>query len=219
MKFLPNLMETLPIIFLLFQIGIIPVRAQENNLSWTTIFNREEPGESEGDTPLVNRGDICAIAPRNEIWHQQPVFVWQGELVKVEVQPRNRRDTVLWSQPVTPDDSHVVYDGDPLQPGKAYDWVAFLGENAVLEVPFQVSPYATRAQHWGNVRDLETKLQQQGANANEIALHRAQYFQQQGWRSDVIQEAFSVANPSEELQQVRRRWQTSICSPRSQSNE
>jgi hypothetical protein len=217
MKFISKCIGILIGCSLAIQIKTEPATSQTNNLSWTTIFNQElGPGESEEDRTAGTRGGICIVAPaKGKIWHQKPVFVWQGELAKIEVQPRHRRDTVVWRKEVTANDSHVVYDGEPLQPGNAYNLVVFLGENPALEVPFQILPYATRAQHWGKIHEMETNLKQQGATDREIALHRAQYFQQQGWQSDVIQEAFSVANPSDQLQKIRQLWQAEYCSQES----
>lgn len=213
MKWKSTLMGTIVGCSLAFQLDTIPASSQPNNLSWMTIFNQQqEPGESEDDRTLGNRNGLCIVAPSGNIWHQKPVFIWYGELAKLEVQTQSS-DTVVWRKEVTANDSHVIYDGEPLQPGKAYNLVVFLDKNPAWEVPFQILPYATRAQHWGNIHELENNLKQQGADTNEIALYRAQYFQQQGWQSDVIQEAFSVANPSDQLQEIRRRWQTEYCSP------
>lgn len=159
------------------------------------------PGTAGGSTGVRGRGGFCSIAPATlgqtptTIWHDLPMFVWDGSVSKVEVRPHNS-DKVLWSIELEATVSFVQYDGAPLQPGQTYDVIITTTGQTILS--FQVMDAQARDQIAAELRELEARAQEQGADAESIAFTRAQYFAKLGLRSDALQEAFSVIEPGED---------------------
>jgi hypothetical protein len=161
--------------------------------------------EGEEDTgeksPGGVRGDVCPIAPATfgqtptPIWHDLPMFIWDGSVFQMEVRPHNS-DTVLWSIELEATVSFVQYDGAPLQPGQTYDVIITTTGEMILS--FQVMDAQARDQIAAELRELEVRAQEQGADTESIAFARAQYFAKLGLRSDALQEAFSVIEPGED---------------------
>lgn len=181
--------------------------------AWWDIFQNEPPVEKR---PGGKRGDLCAIAPRSintetEVWNDRPLFVWQGNFGKIEVQSNDRKQ-VLWSQPVAATDSLVRYTGAPLLPSQIYNWVIFdLDNNPIFFVPFKVMDAQKRDRIRLDLMALEEELKNKKATAEQIALKRANYFAQHQLWSDVLQEVYTVKNPSATLKEILQKIPTQLC--------
>lgn len=183
--------------------------------SWWQIFQEKPPVEEKPGSP---RGELCVIAPRSirtntKVWSDRPLFVWQGNLGKIEVHP-HKSDEVLWSQTLTSTDNSVTYTGEALQPGQTYDWVIFGPQNSRISlIPFQVMEAPERDRIRVRLTILEQELKEKGATLEEIANARANYFAQQQLWSDVLKEVYSIENPSPELETIIQQIPSQLCKP------
>ncbi|MGB5637004.1 MAG: hypothetical protein WBM86_30070, partial [Waterburya sp.] len=114
--------------------SLTPTRSRQHKSVWEAIWEllkrRKEP-------TLSSRQLICPITPglledKNVIWSDRPMFIWQGEVSQLTIYLYDsfnpaREQQLLWSQTFTPQSPvskfhHLAYTGEPLQPGKSYDW-------------------------------------------------------------------------------------------------
>lgn len=189
----------------------------QQQVSWWQIFQKEPPVDERPGGPRPMGLNFCAIAPRSirtntEVWSNQPMFVWRGNLKKVEVRTQDR-EKVLWSQTVAETDNRVTYSGEPLQPGQTYNWIIFNSQNSPLFfIPFKVMDASERDRIQVGLTNLDQALKDKGATPEEIAMQRANYFAQQELWSDVLKEVYSVPNPSPELEAMIEQIPTKLCS-------
>ena len=192
--------------------------------SWQEIFkhffNKKNEDNSPPGTPGsgIARGDICLITPggnsaNTEIWSNRPLFVWRGNLGRIEVRPYGSEE-VLWSQTVSAKDNRVTYTGEPLKAGETYQWVIFgvADKNPMLSVPFKVMNEPNRDRIRVRLIILGVELKEKGATPEEITLARANYFAQKELWSDFLQEVYSLDNPSEDLQEIIQQIPAKVCS-------
>ncbi len=161
----------------------------------------------------VRGGNLCPIAPParlagtgSAIWNDRPLFIWQGAAVRIELLASGSEE-VLWSKNLTPNDTTAVYDGEPLQPGRRYQWRLYRSEQDPEVVLFRILPAQERDRITAELNQLPT----QGANPEQIALQRANYFAKNRLWSDALQEIYSVPNPSEQLQKLGQEITSYIC--------
>jgi len=81
----------------------------------------------------------------------------------------------------------------------------------LLKVPFQMVDATEQMAIKTDLAKLEAQFQKQKLNPEALALQRADYFAQRQLQSDVLQEVYSVKNPSAQLQQVTREIETEVC--------
>ena len=190
-----------------------------------SFLERLFPRDEEQDPPTISRGDVCLIAPARpgediSIWHQQPVFVWSGDiggLTLTAIDPAasvsaiETETEVLWRHtPQRADllsEDHaiyrVVYDGPSLRPGRRYRLKIYdIAETTTpITMPyFETLPFI---QNWliGN-----------GLAANTTdAISRADYFARRGLPVDGIQAMFSAENPSPALIDFQAQLVQTIC--------
>lgn len=161
----------------------------------------EWPGNSQpgGGTSVRGRDGFCSIAPATSgqapatIWHDRPLFLWEGNVSRIEVISADT-DTVVWSGEPAAGASSLQYDGAPLQPGQTYDVIITASGQLILS--FTVMDAQMRDEIAAELNALEERFQ--GADARDLAFARAQYFAQRGLRSDALQEAFSAIEPGED---------------------
>lgn len=201
-----------------------PTRTQtEASNNWQELLqNALNPQSTEDNQPpkppgaATARGTFCGISPQSlaldiETWSDRPLFVWQGEIGKIEVRSGNF-ENVLWQQTVAAADNQAAYAGEALQPGQIYIWAIFNRQNnLMLTVPFKVMEAQERERVQLELQSLEQDLKGNGAAAEDIALQRANYFAQQQLWSDALQEVYSVENPSPALQQMRQDLAKQLC--------
>jgi hypothetical protein len=198
----------------------------------TSLSKNNQPPKSQGiraltkqdNTPPVNphgtgstgtRGP-CTIAPldlktNTEVWSDRPLFLWRGPIGKIEVRQQGNND-VLWRQPIEPGVGRMQYAGEPLQPGRTYNWVLFdTQNNAISSIAFKVMDAREREQVNTQLISLERELKAKGATAQESAARRAQYFAQRQLWSDAWREAFSVDNPVAIIGTITQTTPTPFC--------
>lgn len=189
-------------------------------LSWSDIFKwlGGEPRDSGSGSVGGRRGGQCFITPdeKTAIWHTQPTFVWQGTIDTIGLRKADTTSELLpRSEPSKINQSkRSFYTGKPLQPGQTYDWLFFY--SAVKKEPqfwvkFQVMKESDRASITADLRTLETTLKRQKAKEETIALQRAQYFAERKLWADVLQEVYSVKNPSSELKGMAEKASEKLC--------
>lgn len=177
-------------------------------LSWSTIWQlikrKKVAGGSRGN-------NLCLVSPSQlididsqansikEIWHQNPLFVWQsGRLEAVSLRDENQ---IYWQQKVEATQTNLFYNGKPLQPGKTYKLVVF----NPYETEIQNIQLVTPDKHQkiaADLAEIENQLKAEGADREKIALKKADYFAHLQMWSDVLWELYSVPNPSDELQET-----------------
>lgn len=170
------------------------------------------------------RGGLCAIAPKpigttTQIWNTRPRFVWTGPFKRLELR-RVGSDRLLWSHTITGQQNSVLYRGDELQPGETYEWKLFFSDRenspAIATERFQVIDGEQRDRITEELQSLNEQLK--NVSPEDKAKQRAQYFVQQQLWSDVLQEAYSVENPSPALTNMFKALPKAICPNPSQAN-
>ncbi len=163
-------------------------------------------------------GGVCAIAPKaignnNQVWNQRPLFIWAGPFKRIELR-RVGDEQVLWSKALDRQNK-ILYDGEPLKPGQAYEWSLYFSPDT--EFPpfrtetFQVMDSQKRDRIQQDLQRLDETLKARKASAEEIARQHALYFVRQQLWLDALQEAYSVENPSEPLKQLIQSMPKEIC--------
>lgn len=191
--------------------------------SWRSIIQRILGGEPEDTGRGANGGsrgdDFCLINPgeNEKVWHLNPLFIWQGDTNKIGLREKGKK-IVLWRDSVAQKESNlksVKYKGLPLQFGKTYEWLFYsnTSKNIVREIPFQIMDATERAPITAELSALNKKLKAEGATEEEIALERASYFENRKLWGDVLQELYSVQNPSVKLQSIANEVTNKICKP------
>lgn len=168
---------------------------------WSEIRRKKVAGGSRSD-------DLCLISPGllidldseanniQEIWHQNPLFVWQSDNLKAV--SLKDGDNIYWQQEVKATQTNLFYNGKPLQPGTTYKLVVF----NPYETEIQSIQLVTPDKHQKIATDLaniEDKLKSESADKEEIALKKADYFAKLQMWSDVLWQLYSIPNPSDEL--------------------
>ena len=170
------------------------------------------------------RGGICAIAPKSigtttQVWNTRPLFVWTGPFKRLELR-RVGSSQLLWSHTIAGNQNRVLYGGDELKPGDTYEWKLFFSdrENAPVAATeqFRVMDGKERDRITEQLQRLNEQLK--NLSPEDKAKQRAQYFVQQQLWSDVLQEAYSVENPSPALTNMVKALPKAICPNSSQAN-
>lgn len=161
-----------------------------------------------------SRGDLCMIspdAPRQTriVWSDRPLFLWQGQVKKIEL-TNISNNTKFWDQTVEKIQQQT-YTGKPLQPGKTYKWEVFIGDSPAKFVKFRIMESQQRDRITAELNALENQLKAKGANAEAIALAKAEYFAKYNLWSDVLQQAYSVQQPSAELAKIIEEIPQRLC--------
>ncbi len=179
------------------------------NFSWINIsqilFGKKppvKPRKGGSRDPIVKK--ICMVSPdiadkTRIVWSDRPLFIWKGQVQKVTL--RTEDSNQEWSQPVT-QTQNITYTGEPLKPGRTYEWRAFFSETQFKSVTFQVMEANKRDRITAELKNLENRLKAQRANTEAIASAKANYFADSNLWSDVLQQAYSVQKPSDDLKQM-----------------
>ncbi|NEP14150.1 MAG: hypothetical protein F6K14_28940 [Symploca sp. SIO2C1] len=162
------------------------------------------------------RDSFCPIWPSNgdpdllEIWHERPLFIWQGTVREIEVR-LPATESAIWRYEVVEDEQQVFYEGPELQPGEEYDyWVRYeVTEEGETTTDEKTIPFIIKEERETIAKEL---MRLEGASEEEKALARAEYFAEQGLWSDFMWEVFGVANPSVEWQKALEEIRKESCS-------
>ncbi len=174
-------------------------------LSWNGIWERIRRKRVAGGSRSDN---LCLVSPSllidrdsrantiESIWHPNPLFIWQSN--KLEAVSLRDGNGVYWQQEVEATQTSLFYNGKPLQPGMTYTLVVF----NPYETEIQNIQLVTPDKHQKIAADLakiENQLKSKGANTEEIALKKADYFAELQMWSDVLWQLYSIPHPSDEL--------------------
>jgi hypothetical protein len=196
--------------------------------SWETIFgnllNQQQDNNPSGNQGTgAGRGGVCALTPspfdtQMEIWNNRPLFVLRQGLPpikRVEVGLPGSNGVLDREVPLAPVGTPIVMNGGekPLQIGQTYEWRLFI-DSSEKSPPYKTTKFRVMD---GPQRDrIKTDLEKiekefQGATAENIAWERAKYFAQKQLWSDVLQEVYSVKNPSPELKEKVQSMTGEVC--------
>ncbi len=191
--------------------------------SWRSIIQRILGGEPQDTGRGANGGsrgdDFCLINPgeNEKVWHLNPLLIWQGDTNKIGLREKSK-NIVLWRDFVAQKESNLKslkYKGLPLKFGKNYEWLFYsnTSKNIVREISFQIMDATERAPITAELSALTKKLKAESATEEEIALERASYFENRKLWGDVLQELYSVKNPSAKLNNIADKVTNGICKP------
>lgn len=214
--FLSNLsISIITISSFLHPISVTEGQTPQQTFSWMNIFRRKPPREGtiKGARP---EKALCLISPEagsQVIWNTKPFFLWKGDINKIAVGIPGSKE-YLKTQIVTGNQS-INYTGQPLEPGKTYRWLIFLSElesaSPTRFVPFKIMEAPQRNLITGELKRLEILQKSKGADAENIAFAKANYFMEKGLWSDALQQAYSVPNPSPQLSQMIKDLPLQLC--------
>lgn len=205
---------------------IIPVtQARPNNSPTTTEkpTEKEKPQKSPSmletllrliKTPenrLITRGDeLCLISPGNIgeqiIYSDRPMFIWQGAIpdstINLYSSSANynyeQDEQLIWSQEVAANTQNISYQGKPLQPGFIYDW-ELITTDSTYRSTFVVIKDINQNAIAQEIVAMSDRLKANGKEAEAIAIAVADYLAQKQLWSDVLQQLYTVENPSANL--------------------
>lgn len=198
------------------------------NEKWEKVF-QDSFNQSDEDPPVVPKdgttrgGNLCLVSPglielKGKIWNTRPTFIWQGELQRISIRPANSEE-VLWAEKVQDNQQIIIYNGESLKPGNTYYWRVFDATASeysfpIVRVTFRVMDVPEREVITRELEKLDTGLKQAEATPETIALAKVKFLAERNLFSDALSEAFTVENPSRELQDFRNNILQRFC-PRS----
>lgn len=162
---------------------------------------------------------LCLLSPSQgqTIWHQQPLFVWQG-FSTIGVSVEGDRQTPLWkttADAAITDVYRAIYTGTALEPGESYQWLFFISpEKPAMWSQFEIMAPAEHAEIAADLDSLQADLEAQAADGEAIAIARATYFAEKDLVADALQEIFAVEQPSADLMAVQANLVAQYCSDR-----
>ena len=175
---------------------------------------------------LGARSNIVAISPglidTLSVWHDKPMFLWhsssKNQRAMLIVRERNSEET-LWEQDVNVANRKAFYQGQPLEPGKNYQWKLTGTTTSIPWTNFQIMPENQRAQIKADLQRLEQKSLTDNTS-EETAKIKAEYFLNRSinqnkeylW-SDGLQALYQVKKPSQEFIKNRQQLITNILTP------
>lgn len=160
----------------------------------------------------ISRGDLCLVSPNGTMYSSQPLFLWKGQLKKIAVSKAGSKYNNFWDKDITEPKTFAIYTGEEaLQPGIVYEWKGFIADAPTIFVKFQVMNEPQRQVITDELNVLEKRLQRKGVNKEKIALEEANYFAEKGLWSDVLQQVYSVSNPSKEFLQQTKDLSNKLC--------
>jgi hypothetical protein len=194
---------------------------------WTPILQAlaQDNKSPEKDNKGSSRGS-CLLSPialgnNKEMWNDRPLFVWTGRPNRVELYQVGSKQ-LLWSHNIqrNQNNNKVLYDKEALKPGQTYEW-RLIGFAPPVTTQFRVMDSQKRDRIKQELQRLDEQLQAKQATPEDIAMRRAQYFTEQRLWLDVLQETYSVENPSkaltDALKEMNKPHPLSICIPSPQN--
>jgi hypothetical protein len=184
----------------------------DSSSSWLSDWLRKKPTQRS-----VVRGDqICVVAPgllesTPTIWSDRPVFIWQGTGQEIRVRDRETQ-ALLWSKAIVSTDQAIVYDGEPLQMGRLYQWQVVGDSTDPAAAPywntFEVMSVERRVPITMELDAIETRMMDESLGT--IALAKSNYLAEQGLWSDAFKMLYEVGL-SPDVQMERQKVIEQIC--------
>lgn len=222
------------VLFLLALIVIAPlhlprviaqtIQVQNNsNKNWEKAFE-DIFNQSDEDPPVdikdgtTRGGSLCLVSPglievEGKIWNTRPLFIWQGQLNRIEVSSSNSYQ-VLWTFDIQDDEEIVDYTGEELEPGDTYRWRVFDSTDSISgmqQITFRIMDMEEHEAINQDLVKLNQDLNKQEATEEAIAFARVKFFAERDLWSDALSEVFKVKEPSMELQDFRSNILQRLC--------
>ncbi len=184
--------------------------SQQASANWWDLF-WQRPKVSLGSR--ATQGKTCLVSPsptqsgKAVIWHEQPLFLWKGQISAVVVRSQ---DQPIWNQAVSPTDQQVLYTGQALRPGRFYSWQVEDGSANVTQ-SFQMMPLSQRDQVTQALETAQKQWRDRGVSGEDVALHKANFFADQQLWADMMQALYEVQQPSPAFVQQRDKMMRSLC--------
>ncbi|MBD2200351.1 MULTISPECIES: DUF928 domain-containing protein [Calothrix] len=140
-----------------------------------------------------------------EIWSLKPLFLWnikQGDVKLIELFKAGVKERI-WHKEISPGQTSIIYDGEPLQPGQVYNWRLHI-PFPVKQPSFQIMGEEKRNQIASELQQIEAKSKQQGTMTETIALEKVDLFVNKQMWADALREIYAVPNPSPELKEIQQ---------------
>jgi hypothetical protein len=187
-------------------------------------FFQRQPPKKPRTVRTANGQTLCLISPGLisvgvtggfRIWHRRPLLIWQGEGTKIVMKQFDGAKATLWDSPVSTGVESLAYpeNYDALQIGGKYTWevVNTQLKNNKLVPQFGILAQAEWDQVATGIADLEQKLKE--SSAEDLAIAKAEFFEQRNLWSDALQVLYQVENPSADFVEQRRSYIQGLCKP------
>jgi hypothetical protein len=198
----------LVIVLLILGLGYAtPVLAQPNVVTWISRFWQRDK------KPLGARTKICRMSPgldgKYQVWHNSPLMIWaNSDAIEVNLRKRGSQ-TIFWSLKPKVGDRSIIYP-EGLPPG-LYQWQVVGKDSAEGDRTVWTTFEVVRGETLGQeLHAFESKLPK-GYSAEEKALQRADFFDDRGLGSDVLQVLFAVEKPSAAFAAERQAYLKKLC--------
>ena len=172
---------------------------------------------------LGSRG-VCLLSPgvltdTDEIWHNQPSFIWQSQSKSLEIRLYNvgKPNQPLWRKEITHDSSdsgfkEIIYTGEVLQPNQRYDWEIFdSSEQNKYRQSFKIMDANESNSIAQDLERIETRLAKNDISTEQIILEKAEYFANKGLLSDALTQISFIQNPSPRFQEEKAYLLNKLC--------
>jgi hypothetical protein len=175
--------------------------------------------------PAGTRGPICLITPGLRpawislseipfILSDRPLFIWQKPIARVKVIQADN-NTLVWDQSLSPNSHRISYQGSPLQPGQAYQVIAFGSKNEPLnneeDAQFIVVEANQQKEIVADLAAIETEFRNQNYSEEAIAIAKATALSKRSLLSDAFQLLDAVPNRSPELDAFLTKTASKVC--------
>lgn len=166
------------------------------------------------DPPTISRGELCLLTParpgqETTIWHQNPVFVWRGEIDRMEVID-SVTDSVVWHYEPTTEQTSVAYSGETLRAGRLYLWRVYdniESTSPTIFPPFTIMSDIRRQLIANGLAVAESKVE----DKESAAIARTEYFALRGLPIDALQSLFLIESTNEELIEAQQETVNRLC--------
>jgi hypothetical protein len=185
-------------------------------------FFQRQPPKKPRTVRTANGQPLCLISPGLisrevmggfRIWHRRPLLIWQGEGTKIVVKQFDGAKAILWESPVSTGVESLAYPAnyDALQIGGKHTWevVNTQLKNNKLVPQFGILGQAEWDQVAAGIAELEQKLK--GSSGEDLAIAKAEFFEQRNLWSDALQVLYQVENPSADFVEQRRSYIQGLC--------
>ncbi len=202
---------------------VVPVTQAQQNTKPTNSQSQKKPKKSTSilaailsllkspENRLITRGDeVCPLSPGNLgeqiVWSDRPLFIWQGQIPQSTVNLYSssanynyeQDEQLVWSRAVAANSARVNYQGEPLKPGFIYDW-EFIAAGKTYRSTFVMMTEEERKAIAQDLAAMENRLKAERKDLEEIAIAKADYLAQKQLWSDVLQQLYTIKNPSPDL--------------------
>jgi hypothetical protein len=190
---------------------------------WSKVFAQKPPVKTRAGTARPAR-NICLAFPNLpydpaskegilKLWNRQPMLIWQGDAQEIKVS-QVVNDKALEKPIATLDlsrDSKRIQPTIMFKAGQVYEWVAIPKRTKASGIRFQMVDESTAAAIEQDLAKLNQSLKAKRLDPSQLAIERARFFADRDLWLDAMQELYSVANPSEDIQTTIVGFEKEIC--------